>query len=464
MELKKKHILRLFKIGIIYSLLTFCSQSVYENPCNPQSKILQKNLLLKFLLDDKSPYCGQASSNFGRNLGNAAKELTSFSFLSPPITGDITEKKITLTLPFGTNATNLVAKFTTTGSKVSVNGVTQTSGITANNFTFPVSYIVTGIDGSTETYTITTTIQSNPGKAYYSKLTTGSERYGNAETLNGSTIQSFTPVSTFMLTAVIDSDRDILYVGYGAAGENVIRVYENASVNTDTVTRTITVTPNTRIGGLAIDSINDRLYSVNFFTTASSNVNRFIFRINNASSRNGTLTAVSDFAQISSTALHPSSQSIRRIALDSKRDILYICDYGANSVFAYHGVSTYIHGSLWEPSRIITSVPQPAGITIDTKNNILFISSFSGNSIHVFDSGDTTNGTTGANRIITSGSLNGSSGLHFVYPFNRLYVASLNAGRILYFNDARNINGNINPDGISGAISSPTDVSIDINR
>jgi len=99
---------------------------------------------------------------------NSAKAITAFSFVGfPAATGVINEaaKTIGVTLPFGTNLTNLIAKFTTTGIDVRVGATIQTSGSTANNFTNPVQYIVTAADSSTATYTVTVTVAPNSAKA-----------------------------------------------------------------------------------------------------------------------------------------------------------------------------------------------------------------------------------------------------------------------------------------------------------
>ena len=67
-------------------------------------------------------------------------------------------KTITVVMPSGTAVTGLIATFSTSGSSVTVAGVPQVSGITGNNFTSPVSYVVTAADGSTATYVVTVTV------------------------------------------------------------------------------------------------------------------------------------------------------------------------------------------------------------------------------------------------------------------------------------------------------------------
>jgi len=90
------------------------------------------------------------------------KLITAFSFegLSPAINGVINEGAgtIAVTVPFLTNVTALVATFTNSlHSTVSVSGVNQVSGTTANNYTTPVPYLVTAEDQSTRYYTVTVT-------------------------------------------------------------------------------------------------------------------------------------------------------------------------------------------------------------------------------------------------------------------------------------------------------------------
>lgn len=92
------------------------------------------------------------------------KDITAFSF--PQGIGVITEESstvgsITVTVPFGTAVTGLVATFTTTGASVTINGTAQVSGTTLNDFTAAVIYTVTAEDSSTKTYTITVSVASS---------------------------------------------------------------------------------------------------------------------------------------------------------------------------------------------------------------------------------------------------------------------------------------------------------------
>jgi len=88
----------------------------------------------------------------------AQKDMTAFSIKDPAVIGTISGTDVAVTVPYGTDLTGLVAVFTITGASVTVNGVTQTSNVTINNFTSPVGYLVAASDGSTQLYTVTVTL------------------------------------------------------------------------------------------------------------------------------------------------------------------------------------------------------------------------------------------------------------------------------------------------------------------
>jgi hypothetical protein len=96
---------------------------------------------------------------------NSAKAITAFSFPGAVATINESAKTIAVTEPSGTSVTGLVASFTRTGVSVKVGAAVQTSGITANNFTSPVSYSVTAADGTTATYLVTVTLAAAKGPA-----------------------------------------------------------------------------------------------------------------------------------------------------------------------------------------------------------------------------------------------------------------------------------------------------------
>lgn len=85
--------------------------------------------------------------------------IASFGFLAPPVQGIIDERSRTISLevPDGTDCTSLVAVFLAS-SRVTVDGVDQQSGITPNDFSKPVEYVVESEEGSSATYTAQVTV------------------------------------------------------------------------------------------------------------------------------------------------------------------------------------------------------------------------------------------------------------------------------------------------------------------
>lgn len=93
---------------------------------------------------------------------NSAKDILTYSISG--VSGTISGTSITLTLPFGTPLSDLVAAFTTTGESVWIGSSRQTSGVTANRFSGPVTYTVAAADGSTKDYTVTVSVALNGAK------------------------------------------------------------------------------------------------------------------------------------------------------------------------------------------------------------------------------------------------------------------------------------------------------------
>lgn len=99
---------------------------------------------------------------------SSEKAIITFSFASPAAAGVIMEgaKTIAVTVPSGTAVTALVATFSaSSGASVKVGAIAQVSGVTANNFTNPVTYTVTAADGSTVNYSVTVSGSLSSAKA-----------------------------------------------------------------------------------------------------------------------------------------------------------------------------------------------------------------------------------------------------------------------------------------------------------
>ena len=96
---------------------------------------------------------------------SSAKAITAFSLAGVVGTINETGKSIAVKMPYGTDVTNLIATFTTTGSSVTVGSTVQVSGTTANDYTSPVVYTVTAGENSSVTYTVTVSVALSSEKA-----------------------------------------------------------------------------------------------------------------------------------------------------------------------------------------------------------------------------------------------------------------------------------------------------------
>ncbi|MGI4776805.1 MAG: hypothetical protein ACRYGA_01590 [Janthinobacterium lividum] len=94
---------------------------------------------------------------------SSAKALSAFEIGGVKAT--MTGQQVQATLPYGTSVRQMAPTFTTTGARVSVNGATQISSVTPQDFSVPVSYLVTANDGSTATYVVTVAVAPSESKA-----------------------------------------------------------------------------------------------------------------------------------------------------------------------------------------------------------------------------------------------------------------------------------------------------------
>ncbi len=109
--------------------------------------------------------CSGGSSN-NSSPGSSPKQLTEFRFESPEGMGVIDEsaKTVSVTVPYGSDVTSLIAVFSATGVETTVNGVEQESGVTENDFSIPLAYTVTASDDSTAEYIVTVLVAASDAK------------------------------------------------------------------------------------------------------------------------------------------------------------------------------------------------------------------------------------------------------------------------------------------------------------
>ncbi|MGO4110403.1 S-layer homology domain-containing protein [Paenibacillus sp. YAF4_2] len=89
-----------------------------------------------------------------------AKELTSFQINNLVGVVDQVNHTVTITVPYGTNVTQLTPIFMSTGLDVKVGLDSQVSGVTTQDFTSPVTYTVHAADGTIQDYVVTVTAAS----------------------------------------------------------------------------------------------------------------------------------------------------------------------------------------------------------------------------------------------------------------------------------------------------------------
>ena len=97
-----------------------------------------------------------------REINHEADILTySFTQQTGPATIDAQNGTILIEVRFGTARTNLNASFTTSDDiqSIQVNGSNQISGSTGNNFTSPVTYVVTAQNGVAKTWVVTVNVE-----------------------------------------------------------------------------------------------------------------------------------------------------------------------------------------------------------------------------------------------------------------------------------------------------------------
>jgi hypothetical protein len=104
---------------------------------------------------------GDSSNTDYPRFSSIDNEIVNFSFpssenskLSSDFSGIITDSIITIEVPASADLSSLIAEFTINSGKVEVNGVTQVSGVTVNNFLNPVEYTVTSESGDKRTYSV----------------------------------------------------------------------------------------------------------------------------------------------------------------------------------------------------------------------------------------------------------------------------------------------------------------------
>lgn len=181
-----------------------------------RTKFAQKFGVLAILMTFTLAGCGSDSSSTPSTATptlSSAKAISSYSLNEASGTINESAKTIAVTMPNGTDVTALVATFITTGEFVDVglgvDSIVQASGISANDFTLPMDYLVTAVDGSSSTYTVTAIVAPADTKAITTFSINGIA--GSIDELNG----------TIDLTLRFGTDTTALVAKYTTTGSSV---------------------------------------------------------------------------------------------------------------------------------------------------------------------------------------------------------------------------------------------------
>ncbi len=118
----------------------------------------------------------------GCPIPSSEKTMNTFIFravanidLNSDVIGTINSTDISVIVPYQNNVDALVATFSTSGIDVIVGVTSQDSGITPNNFTNPLIYIIKTADGTLHYYTVTVTIAeaANESSAFSTESSLG---------------------------------------------------------------------------------------------------------------------------------------------------------------------------------------------------------------------------------------------------------------------------------------------------
>ncbi len=155
------------------------------------------------------------------------KDITVFNLLSPEVKGDISGNTITITVPYGTDVTKLVSKFTLSPfAVVKVNGIAQTNGVTQNDFTNPVSYEVFAQDNSSKVYTVIVVVTPRVKSAAKEILS-----------FSVSSPNTSCVVSTNTITATVPYGTDVKNMIATFVASDSAKVYVNSVLQTSGVTK-----------------------------------------------------------------------------------------------------------------------------------------------------------------------------------------------------------------------------------
>lgn len=281
----------------------------------------------------------------------SAKEITAFGITDPASTGLIDEstKAISIAVPYGSSLNSLVAQFSFTGIKVSVGEVEQVSGKTVNDFSTPVLYSVTAVNGTVSNYTVSIIIVTSS-----SKDITAFTIKGKSGTIGNSTISIVLPYGTSLtsLTPVITHTGASISPASGIA-QNFTNPVTYTVTAADSSTKAYTVTASTAmdntkditkfsiLGKEGVISGTDITVTVPYGTDVTSLIPTVDYSGTSISPASGTVQDFTNPVSYTVTAADGSTKSYKAAvvsALSSSKDIISFDLIGVSGTIA----GTYI--------------------------------------------------------------------------------------------------------------------------
>jgi DNA-binding beta-propeller fold protein YncE len=253
------------------------------------------------------------------------------------------------------------------------------------------------------------------------------------------------------------ADDSLLYVsGINNLSSSVLLSYNNANSVTGSMTanRVVAGGSTTLNGprGMAVDMTRNLIYVANYG-------NDTILAFNNARSVTGGSAPSRSISQ-AATLIHPSA-----LFIDAVNDRLYVANTGGNSVLIYDNAST-LDGSAVSPNRALsggsTTLSAPTGLYVDTTRDLVYVANGS-NEILVFNNAHAANG--GPAPVRTIAGLSSPGGIYVDVMADRLYVANTGTNAVLVFNTASTASGSPAADrtlsGGGSLLNQPRDVFVD---
>jgi len=283
--------------------------------------------------------CEEESSekSMNRFLFEAAKNPG----LTQDVVAEIADDLITAVLPSGVNVSSLVATFLFTGSEVTANGRTQSSGVSSNDFSYPVEYIVVANDNSVRRYMVTV-------KVGYNTITAFEFR------------KSLNPGLSGDVTAMIRDDSIIAEFPGAIPTNNLIASYTTmaASVTVNGVRQINGFTPNNFSSPVeyVVEGIDGSKRTYKVALRESKNFTRFLIK----KSLNPALDQDIEFA-INHANLTMEGSYLRWIESDHPSQLTVS--------FESSGIKVELGGVLIESDKTVVDFKKPLQFTITPEDN-----------------------------------------------------------------------------------------------